>query len=149
MGARALERCGGGERIVRSMTGALAIATTAFASYMIADKRRQPEFAGLEYLSIFNRPNSLASRLSPSPATKDQGVDFSSVGSIKKTDQRAHSPRYRIRQASSEAALIETPNSTLRVKKGDRIDNLGFVAAIEVREGNWAVVMTDGAVIGP
>jgi hypothetical protein len=145
-------RVGLAEYLVRAATGGMAIASTAFAAHMIADGDRRPEFAGVEYLSIFKRPAVIASGAGNARSVAETvAVDQSPVGSIARTESggaTSAASHYHVRRASANSALLVTPDRALRVKKGDRIADLGLIVSIEPRNGKWIVVTQGGEIIG-
>lgn len=145
-------RVGLSENLVRAMTGAMAVASATFATHMIADGDRRPEFAGVEYLSIFKNPGGVASRVDGSRSGAEVAVvDHSVVGSIKKKEARglaSAASRYHVREASADSALLVTPDRARRVRKGDHIADLGLVVSIEPRMGKWVVVTQNGEIPG-
>lgn len=148
----AVEQANRAEFIVRGLTLTLAAGSFGFAVHMIADGEREPRFAGLEYLSIFSKPNGYAtgfavdSRESANRAKDD--IDFTSVGSVRKAKTKSSALRYSILQASSEFAVVKTPNAVIRVRRGEEIDALGRVVLIENQNGRWAIITANGSVIG-
>jgi hypothetical protein len=138
------------ENLVRAMTGAMAVASATFATHMIADGERLPEFAGVEYLSVFKRPGSVARRVDGSRSGVEIAVvDRSAVGSIKKKEAGAVAPatsQYHVREASADSALLVAPDRVFRVREGDRIANLGLIVSIEPRMGKWVVVTQSGEI---
>jgi hypothetical protein len=146
-----LWRSNRGEFIIHCVTWALAIGSSAFAFRMISDEEREPEFGGLEYLSIFNRPSRFAvqspyrERPPTMPAQRD--IDPTSVGSIRASKSEASALKYNILRASPDSAVIQTPRATIRVGRGDPIEDLGVVATIENRNGRWTIVMRNGSIL--
>jgi hypothetical protein len=113
---------------------------------MILDQTRQPEFAGLEYLSIYSKPNIAARRPSPNRAN-ERTIDFDAVGSIGASNPKAAASRHRLLHATQDFAVIQAPDAVLHVTRGDTIEGLGRVATIESRNADWIVVMENGLVI--
>jgi hypothetical protein len=145
-------RIGLAEYLVRAASGGMAILSATFAAHMIADGDRRPEFAGVEYLSIFKRTAMIASGAGGARSVAETvAVDQSPVGSIAKTESggvASAASHYHVRQASADSALLVTLDRTLRVRRGDRIVDLGLIASIERRSGKWVVVTQSGEIIG-
>jgi hypothetical protein len=137
-----------GETAVRSIGVGLAVASTAFAAYMISDTERQPQFAGLEHLSIYSRPATLASRRAQTQlAEQSPKVDYTPTASIREA-QPPRAAGFQLIEVRDGTALIQTPNARVRVIRGDVIAGLGRVTALERRGEQWVVVTTGGLVSG-
>ncbi len=143
---------------------ALALWSMAFAGYMISDRDRQPYFLGLEYLAIFTKPShGLRVAAHPAPpaalarldAPSDQnGVDPTPTGSIASATRAdppdgagLPPPRYRLVSASRAAAWVESELGFRQVKPGEILSGFGWVAAIEQRNGRWALVADSGSIL--
>lgn len=142
-----------GEMVLRSVGVALAVASTAFAAYMIADVERQPQFAGLEHLAIYARPNTSAGvRRSQTQiaavADQQSKVDYTPVGSISEQHQDQPVPGFVLLGVRSGTAVIRSKTSVVRVARGDVVEGLGRIVSIERRGGKWVVLTTSGLVIG-
>lgn len=138
-----------GETAVRSVGIGLAVASTAFATYMISDTERQPQFAGLEHLSIYSRPTTLAARRAQTQVADQRSkVDYTPTGSIGDAQQQPAIPGFQLLEVRAGTALIQTPNSIIRVTPGDVVAGLGRVTAFERRGEKWVVVTPSGLVTG-
>jgi hypothetical protein len=139
-----------GETVVRTLSIGLAVASTAFAGYMIAHVERQPQFAGLEHLSIFSRPTTAAALRAQERAASGQknAVDFTPVGSIGESERDLTSAGFVLLGVRGETAVIQTPSTIIRVSAGDVVDGLGRIVAIERRGGKWAVITPSGVIVG-
>lgn len=77
---------GGAESAMRIVGLVLAIGAAAFASHMISDTDRVPQFAGLEHLSIYSKPTrSSARRVETERQTaslRNPAIDYAPVGAI-------------------------------------------------------------------
>ena len=151
-----------GDRALIGGGFALAFCSLTFAGYMIGDRDRQPYFPGSEYLAIFARPShghgiQVAAHPAPLLARLDRdagGVDPMPTGSIR-TTMRADPPdgaglpppRYRIVSAKGNAAWVESELGFRQVKPGDILSGFGRVAAIERRNGRWALVADSGSIL--
>lgn len=138
-----------GEMIVRSFGVVLAVASTTFAAYMISDTERQPQFAGLEHLSIFSKPAVSAARRTQTQIAADQHnkVDYTPVGSISEQRQDKAVPGFVLLGVRSGTALIQTQNMIARVSPGDVVEGLGRITAIERRGDKWVVVTPSGLIV--
>lgn len=138
-----------GEMVVRSLGVVLAIASTAFAAYMISDAERRPQFAGLEHLSIFSRPTIVAAHRAQTQIASDQQskVDYTPVGSISESTRDQSVPGFVLLGVRSGAAVIQTPNTIIRVSQGDLVDGLGRITAIERRGDKWVVITPSGLIV--
>jgi hypothetical protein len=156
-----------GETVVRSVGIGLAVASTAFAGYMISDTERRPQFAGIEHLSIYSRPATLAAQRAqtqvaqaqPQPQAPSRSqtqmqmqaqakVDYAPVGSIGESRQEPTIPGFRLLEVRGGAALLETPNAIVRVSPGDVVAGLGRITAFERRGDKWVLVTPSGIVAG-
>lgn len=137
-----------GETVVRTVGIGLAVASTAFAGYMISDVERQPQFAGLEHLAIYSRPAAIAARRTQTADARSK-VDFTPVGSIAESQpHEAVIPGFRLIEMRGGAALLETPNAIVRVSPGDIVVGLGRITAFERRGDKWVAVTPSGIVVG-
>jgi len=138
-----------GEIAVRAAGVGLAVVSTAFAAYMISDAERQPQFAGLEHLSIYSRPTVVAAKRIQTQLADQRGkVDFTPVGSIGESQSEASVPGFSLLSVRSGVALLQTPNAIVKVSPGDLVEGLGRVSALERRGDKWALVTSGGVVIG-
>lgn len=139
-----------GELAVRSLGVALAIASTAFAAYMISDTERRPQFAGLEHLTIFSKPSHPGAHRAPAQAAGDprKQIDYTTVGSISERRQSRAVSGFTLLGVRFESAVIQTPTTILRVSQGDLVEGLGRVTAIERRGEKWVVVTPGGLIVG-
>lgn len=150
-----------GETVVRSVGIGLAVASTAFAGYMISDNERSPQFAGIEHLSIYSRPATLAAQRAQTQVAQTQPqsesrpqlqaqakVDYAPVGSIGESPQTPTIPGFHLLEVRGGAALLETPNAIVRVSPGDVVAGLGRITAFERRGDKWVLVTPSGIVAG-
>jgi hypothetical protein len=138
-----------GETVVRSLGVGMAVASTAFAAYMIADVDRKPEFAGLEHLSIYSRPAMMAARRAQTQVADSRSkVDFTPVGSIGDTKDEPTLPGYAMLEMRGGSALIQTPNAIIRISPGDVVAGLGRITSFERRGEKWVVVTPSGIIAG-
>jgi hypothetical protein len=138
-----------GETVVRSLGVGMAVASTAFAAYMIADVDRKPEFAGLEHLSIYSRPSVLAARRAQTEVADARSkVDFTPVGSIGDAKSEPTLPGYAMLEMRGGSALIQTPNAIIRISPGDVVAGLGRITSFERRGEKWVVVTPSGIIAG-
>lgn len=138
-----------GETIVRSLGLLLAIGSLTFASCMISNNERRPEFAGLEHLSIFSKPATSATgrmRAERQTAAEQPALDYAPVSSFSRSSDRPASG-FVLLGATSGSAVIQGPNSIAWVSQGAIVDGLGRVTAIERRGEKWVVVTTGGLVL--
>lgn len=137
-----------GETAVRAVGVALAIGSTAFAAFMISDAERKPQFAGIEHLAIYSRPTVIAAqRAQTQVADQRSKVDYTPVGSIAE-QQEPTIPGFLLLEVRSGAALVQTPNSIVRVSPGDVLAGLGRITSFERRGEKWVVVTQSGIVVG-
>ncbi|BGE87258.1 MULTISPECIES: hypothetical protein [Methylosinus] len=148
---------------MRSVGIGLAVASTAFAGYMISDNERSPQFAGIEHLSIYSRPATLAAQRAQmqiaqtQPQTQSESrpqlqaqakVDYAPVGSIGESPQTPTITGFHLLEVRGGAALLETPNAIVRVSPGDVVAGLGRITAFERRGDKWVLVTPSGIVAG-
>jgi hypothetical protein len=133
-----------------------ACCSVTFAGYMISDRTRQPYFPGIQYLSIFARPNhgvEVAAHAPDATAADSQaakaGVDPTPTGSITaaKTDLIEGASRLRLLAANQDIAWIESDKGFRQVKPGDILPGLGRVLSITERGGRWLVHIEGGATL--
>ncbi|MBI1867223.1 MAG: hypothetical protein HYS06_02835 [Methylocystis sp.] len=140
-----------GETVVRSLGLALAVGAATFASYMISNNDREPEFAGLEHLAIFSRPTTSIIRRMPAEKQTAAGgqseMDYTPVGSISSAKRNLPVRGFVLLQATSDAAVIQGPNGVARVSQGDILRGLGRITAIERRGEKWVVVTPSGLIV--
>ncbi len=143
---------------------AMAFCSVVFAGYMITDGGRQPYFPGLEYLAIFSqpshgRPTQVAAHPAPMLARLESpgdanGVDPTPTGSIGASSPTEPPdaaglppPRYRIVSASRDAAWLENEHGFRQIRPGEALSGFGRIAAIERRNGRWALVAQSGSIL--
>jgi hypothetical protein len=148
----------------------IACSSLAFAGYMVADVDRPPRIAGMEFLSIFARPNHslmTAGQLKApvvAEATNNlgtQSIDPTPTGSIldkvvsgrpvnliltpvRNIDPKAPSSPYRLLDVSNGEALIENDAGFRRVRAGDILPDLGRINTIEKRGDHWVLLTQNG-----
>ena len=142
---------GHAEATLRLFGLALAIGATAFASHMIADTDRRPQFAGLEHLSIFSKPTRSAARRvekdGRTAAVRGPGIDYTPVGAVSRSNIERSSSGFVLVEATPDFAILQTPRGgRVRVSRGDTLEGLGRVYAIERRGGQWVVVTSNGVI---
>jgi hypothetical protein len=161
------------DRILAASGVVIACSSLAFAGYMLADSDRPPRIAGMEYLSIFARPNHslvTATQLKAPLAAQAtnqlaaQSIDPTPTGSIldkaasgqpvnliltplRNIDPKAPSSPYRILDVSNGEALIANQTGFRRVRTGDILPDLGRVKAIEKRGDHWVLLTQNGAAL--
>jgi len=159
------------DRMLAASGVVIAFSSLAFAGYMLADTDRPPRIAGMEYLSIFARPNhslvTAAQVKAPVAAeTTNQlaarSIDPTPTGSIldkaaagrpvnliltpmRDIDPKTPPSPYRILDVSNGEALIANQSGSRRVRAGDILPDLGRVNAIEKRGDHWVVLTQNGA----
>jgi hypothetical protein len=138
-----------GETVVRSLGIGMAVASTAFAAYMISDVDRKPEFAGLEHLAIYSRPTILAARRAQTQVADSRSkVDYTPVGSIGDAKNEPTLSGYALLEMRGGSALIQTPNAIIRISPGDVVAGLGRITSFERRGEKWVVVTPSGLIVG-
>jgi hypothetical protein len=140
-----------GELIVQSLGLVLAVASTTFATYMISNSERDPNFAGLEHLAIFSRP-ALGTHYREMierqiAAAERRSVDYTPVGAIGSSTRNMSAPGFVLLGVNSGLAVVQAPNAIVRVSKGDMLDGLGRVMSIERRGNKWVVITQSGLII--
>lgn len=140
-----------GELVVQSMGLMLAVVSTSFATYMISNSERDPNFSGLEHLAIFSRPalgtrhRELTERQIATVERRD--VDYTPVGAISSSARNMTAPGFVLLGVNSGLAVVQAPNAIVRVSLGDMLDGLGRVTSIERRGNKWVVVTQSGLII--
>lgn len=136
------------EALVHTLGVVLALASAGFASTMIMDADRKPQFAGLEHLAIYSRPTTLSSRRSSraetSVASRQAEIDYTPVGAISADSVATN---YTLLAATAEYAIIRGPLATVRLERGDVLPKLGRVTSIEHRAEGWIVVTESGQIL--
>jgi hypothetical protein len=151
-----------GDRALAGGGVVLALCSLSFAGYMIGDHNRQPYFHGGEYLAIFSKPSrGIQVAAHPSPALArlnmpddPNGVDPTPTGAIPRAT-RPEPPdgaglppaRYRLVAAKDQTAWVESEYGFRQVKLGESLPGFGHVAAIEKRNGRWALVTDTGSML--
>ena len=155
-----------GLTIDRALAGggvAAAFFSFAFAGYMVADRGRQPHFAGQQYLAIFAKPRRPSPPAPSAPVlaraeapSGPSGIDPTPTGSI--SAPRSANPAspaaplppssYRLVAATPGHAWIESETGYRQVKPGDVLPGLGRIEAIEERDGQWVALTENGQAIG-
>lgn len=142
---------GRGEIVAQSLGLALAVGSATFASYMISNNEREPQFAGLEHLAIFSRP---AGSITPRAPTESQPIDnrqseadYTPTGSISRSKRDLPVRGFVLLGATSGSAVIRGPNGVARISEGDILHGLGRVTAIERRGEKWVVVTPSGLIV--
>ena len=141
-----------------------AVCSACFATYMINTDHSHPSFPGGEHLMIFAQP--LHTRGSdapfvaslPKPAAPTQpmaastpDIDYTPVGSIGEGKQTSGSQMikgFTIRGVHNGVATLDGPDGPVDAAPGAVIKRAGRVVAIEMREGRWTVVTSDGTISG-
>jgi hypothetical protein len=139
------------ETVVQSLGIILAVASTSFASYMISNSEREPQFPGLEHLAIFSRPAMAPRRFESAGGriakSEPYEVDYTPVGSTPSSRQNQLAPGFNLLGVSSGRAIIQGNEKIIRVSQGDMIDGLGRIIAIERRREGWVVVTRGGLIV--
>jgi hypothetical protein len=120
-------------------TLATAVGTVGFAGYMTLRDDHEPRINGLQYLAIFAQP-----RHPTREAGKASGVDMNPVGALVK-DAKTEVAGYALVGAQASYAWLRAGDRIFAVRPGDDVPSLGHVAAIEQRDGRWALVDDKGA----
>ncbi len=121
-------------------TIAVAVAAVAFAAYMTWSQRREPLINGLQYLAIFAQP-SRSGRAEPGAK-----LDMAPLGAIGR-EAKESVAGYALVGAQPRFAWLREGNRIFAVRPGDDVPRLGHVAAIESRDGRWALTDENGATL--
>jgi hypothetical protein len=119
--------------------GSLAIAAGAvgLAGYLTLTGVQEPYIYGMKYLAIYAQPSH------PVHVDGGQEIDFSPVGAIA-TPLRTAVNGYALVGAKSSYGWLRDGDHIFAVLPGDDVPRLGHVAAIEQRNGRWALVDDKG-----
>ncbi len=142
-----------------------AVASAAFATYMVATDHPHPMFGGLDHLMIFAQPNhgDLRPVIARVPETSDdQGVDYTTTGTIPEKADTRPTPTYvvpaingrdgpiikgfTLRGVSGNVAMVEGADGIYRLEPGSTLAGAGRVLSIEWRKGKFVVVTTQGII---
>lgn len=121
-------------------TLATAVGTVGFAGYMTLRGDHEPHINGIEYLAIFAQPRHVSH-----PADKPP-VDMNPVGAIGR-DDKTQVAGYSLVGAQASYAWLRSGDRIFAVRPGDDVEKLGHVAAIEQRDGRWALIDDKGAAL--
>ena len=100
-------------------------------------------------MSIYSRPTTLAARRAQTQVADQRSkVDYTPTGSIGERNSSRRLPGFQLLEVRAGTALIQTPNSIIRVTPGDVVAGLGRVTAFERRGEKWVVVTPSGIVTG-
>jgi hypothetical protein len=157
-----------GDRFVILTGIAMAVSSASFATYMVTTDHSHPVFNGAEHLMLFAQPSRgsqhpLIARVPGGPAIlQDQGIDYTSTGSIPGHTNAPTVPRYKIpsvdapqgailsdfilRGVAGNVAMIETPNGMYRLEVGSELPGGGKILSIEWLGGRFVVVTTRGII---
>jgi hypothetical protein len=150
---------------------AIALSSMAFAGYMVADADRPPRIAGMEYLSVFAKPNhslSADAQAAPPPSVQAainlaaQAIDPTPTGSIPEKgaigpsvnlivapmrgiDLRPSSSPYKLLDVANGEALVQSDVGFRHVRAGDTLPEYGRINAIEKRGDHWVMLTQNGA----
>jgi hypothetical protein len=128
---------------------------------MVVDQDHQPYIFGQQYLSIFAQPSRLLrmSAQAPPPAAQagaqpsTVGFDPTPTGSIPsgavpaQNGARDAAPGIRLVGISQGRAWFENGQVFEEFRSGDRIPQIGQIDAIQLIDGQWTIVLKDGAMI--
>jgi hypothetical protein len=151
------------------LTGiAMAVSSASFATYMMTTDHSHPVFNGAEHLMLFAQPSRgsqypLIARVPGGPAVQqDQGIDYTSTGSIPGHADAPTAPHYKIpsvdapqgailsdyklRGVAGNVAMIETPDGMYRLEVGAELPGGGKILSIEWISGRFVVVTTRGII---
>lgn len=151
------------------LTGiAMAVSSASFATYMVTTDHSHPVFNGAENLMLFAQPSRgsphpLIARVPGAPdPVGDQGIDYTSTGSIPGHVNPPTQPQYKIpsvdapqgailsdftlRGVAGNVAMIETSDGTYRVEVGSELPGGGRLLSIEWLGGRFVAVTTRGLI---
>ena len=115
---------------------ATAAGAVAFAGYItLAD--HEPYINGLQHLAIFAQPSTHPAR----PAATN--IDMAPTAAIPH-EVKDRAAGYSLVGAQAGLAWLREGNRIFPVRPGDEPPRLGRIAAIEQREGRWALVNEKG-----
>jgi hypothetical protein len=148
----------------------IALSSLVFAGYMLSDADRPPRIAGMEYLSVFAKPNhsllaeqgmappaavaaaiNLAAKaIDPTPtgSIADKNVSGRPVNliltPIRDLDARSAASGYKLLDVVNGEALVQSDIGFRHVRIGDTLPDLGRVNAIEKRGDHWVLTTQNG-----
>ena len=128
-----------GSSTSRLIGGALATAAGAvgLAGYLTLTGVQEPYIYGMKYLAIYAQPSH------PVHVDGGQGIDFNPIGAIA-TPLRTAVNGYALVGAKASYGWLRDGDHIFAVLPGDDVPRLGHVAAIEQRNGRWALVDDKG-----
>lgn len=142
-----------------------AVASAAFAAYMVVTDHPHPMFGGLDHLRIFVQPSHgysspIIARVPAAP--DDEGIDFAITGTIPEKSDPGAPPTYTLpavngrdgptingftlRGVNGNVAMVEAGDAIYRVEPGSILPGGGRVLSIEWRQGRFVVVTTRGII---
>ena len=127
-----------------------AAGSATFAGVMLMRVDNAPSVNGLEYLSIFAKPNGssrvVAEAKAPSTPKVDTNIDWSPVGSVAPPRPTAN-PDYALVGVRGDLAWVRRGTQILALRPGDELPGLGRVSAIVKRGGRWVVSAAGGTAL--
>jgi hypothetical protein len=116
-----------------------AAGAVAFAGYETLINDHMPKVNGLQYLAIFAQPSSRASDGEPA-------LDMAPVGAVSRATPGT-TAGYSLTGAQPSLAWLREGDRFFAVTPGDDVPRLGRVAAIEPRDGRWALIGERGEIL--
>ncbi len=120
-----------------ALIGALvctAAGAVAFAGYETLINDHMPKVNGMQYLAIFAQPNSHTNA-----AQGEAALDMAPVGALSRAAPE-QTAGYSLTGAQPGLAWLREGDRFFAVSPGDEVPRLGRVAAIEPRDGRWALI---------
>jgi hypothetical protein len=120
-----------------------AAGAVGFAGYETLAGDHGVDLAGKQYLGVFAAPSTR------SPATASaakSGLDMNTLGALPHAAP-AEAGGYALVGAQARFAWLREGNRIFAVTPGEDVPRLGRVAAIEPRDGRWALISASGEIL--
>jgi hypothetical protein len=163
------------DRLLGASGVAAALCSASFAGYMVSNGNHAPYIFGRQYLGLFSSPSTFArtastlplanrveasgsqpdepSSADPSAASATRQFDPTPTGSIPTSASapaRADvTPPYTLVAVTQNRAWFSVGSGFEEVQPGDFVPHVGQIASTEFADGQWVVVLKDGAVLHP
>jgi hypothetical protein len=120
-------------------TLATAAAAVGLAGYMTLSDVQEPYIFGMKYLAIYAQPSH------PVHFDTAAGIDTSPIGAIAPPPLKTEVSGYALVGAKASYGWLREGDHIFAVLPGDDVPRLGHIAAIQERNGRWALVDEKGA----
>ncbi len=136
---------------------AAALASAAFAFYMVSNESTESRVAGVEHFGIFAKPRTAFASVRPgvpdsgrrNPRGIDEaGVDYTPTGAIPAAPRAAKTPPAPVRVFTGPdglAWIATEARGFIRPRTGDFLPSFGRIASISFVGNRWVILSDSGA----